>query len=240
MPVRDINKVTHTNRYRLPKNYGYGTGNFSAQWEVRLWRPGGASTQSANFSITGEIRRDYSGEVQACGRLDEDLLLFAEKGLLKDKDGMLPELLRWQGFHVDRGPWYYVDNSLYWYKIYLRREGKLPPSPHFWERDERPEDAKALDYFKSTIIFGALDDDKIPEIPELPRAPDASDAHVYEPRVAEQRQIAWSKRCAEVVDETLTPWLQGRLPRLMALFEADMVRWFGPEILVPSDSKDTP
>ncbi len=82
-------------------------------------------------------------------------------------------------------------------------------------------------------------DDAIPAIPDFPRAPDKSDAYVYDPKTVLQRQHAWVKRCAAIVDETLIPWLNGRLPRLMALFEADMVRWFGPEILVTPDGKDS-
>lgn len=55
-----------------------------------------------------------------------------------------------------------------------------------------------------------------------------------------QRHVAWVKRCEAIVDGTIVPWLNGRLPRLMALFEADMVRWFGPEILVSPDGEDSP
>lgn len=241
MPVRDINKTTHTATYPVPKDLAYGSADpLYATWEVRLWKPSDDDPQPAHFSVTGETRYLNARDIESGGCIHDLLLEFAKRDLLNARDAIVPSLLRWHLFDVTEGPMHYVAYGVYWYKIYLRREGKLPKSVNFWERDDRPKDAKALDCFKSTIIFGALEDDKIPELPELPRAPDASDAHVYEPRVAEQRQIAWRKRCAEVVDETLTPWLQGRLPRLMALFEADMVRWFGPEILVPSDSKDTP
>jgi hypothetical protein len=242
MPVRDINKVTHSQVYDLPKDYGYGPGDFVAQWEVRLWRPGGASTQPANFSITGEIKRRGYREPQACGRLDDDLREFAKLGRLQGKDVILPELLKWQGFHVDRGPWYYVENGLYWLHRHLRHAGRLPEAVESYLRStrdyEKAEDAKGLDHFKSTIAFGALDDDAIPELPELPRAPDASDAHIYELKEIERRHHAWVRRCEAIVDDVIVPWLNGRLPRLMALFEADMVRWFGPEILTAPDGKE--
>lgn len=237
MPVRDINKSLKSDVYDAPRDLAHGYGR-KARWDAHLWKPSDTSTQSACFGVTGDIWLPGARDVDSCGCLHDDLVEFGKRGLLKGKDEILPDLIRWHGFHVDRGPWYYIENSTYFYKIYLRREGRLPPGVKFWEHD-RPEDAQALDHFKSTIVFGALDDDAIPEISELPRAPDASDAYVYDPKTALQRQHAWVKRCEAIVDETLIPWLNGRLPRLMALFEADMVRWFGPEILVTPDSKDS-
>lgn len=241
MPVRDINKTTHTATYPVPPDLAYGSHRaLYAKWEVRLWKPSDDDPQPAHFSVTGELRYPNAHDIKSGGRLHALLLKFAKRGLLDARDAIVPSLLRWHLFDVANGPMHYVANGVFWYKIYLRRQGKLPKSANFWDRDDRPEDAEALKHFKSTIIFGALDDDKIPDLPELPRAPDVSDAYVYEPKVAEQRQIAWRRRCAEIVDETLTPWLNGRLPRLLALFEADMVRWFGPEILVSPDGKDSP
>jgi len=237
VPVRDINKSLKSAVYNTPEDLAFGAGR-QAQWEARLWKPSGTSPQSASFSITGEIKHPRAKDAECCGCIHDTLVEFSKRGILKGKDQILPELIRWHGFHVDRGPWYYIETSTYFYKIYLRREGRLPPGVAYWERD-RPEDVRALDHFKSTIVFGALDDDAIPAIPDFPRAPDKSDAYVYDPKTVLQRQHAWVKRCAAIVDETLIPWLNGRLPRLMALFEADMVRWFGPEILVTPDGKDS-
>lgn len=239
MPVRDINKTTHTATYPVPEDLAYSRSRtLYAQWKVRLWKPSDDSSQPAHFSVTGETRYPGARDIESGGCIHDLLLEFAKRGLLNERDAIVPSLLRWHLFDVANGPMHYVANGVYWYKIYLRREGRLPKSVNIWDRDDRPEDAKALDHFKSTIVFGALDDDAIPEIPELPRAPDASDVNVYEPKVAEQRQIAWRKRCEATVDDVIVPWLNGRLPRLMALFEADMVRWFGPKILVTPDAKE--
>jgi hypothetical protein len=209
-----------------------------------LWRPGGASTQPASFCVTGEIKTEGARGAVACGRLDDTLRAFAKRGLLQDKDVILPDLLRWNGFHVDRGPWYYIENSTYWLQRHLRAIGQLPPPIESWlqstRESDKADDAKALDYFKSTIVFGALDDDAIPPIPEMPRGPDATDEYVYDRDTVQQRHAAWVKRCEALVSDAITPWLKGRLPRLMALFEADMVRWFGPDILVPSDNQEQP
>lgn len=244
MPVKDISHTTHTATYPVPKDLAYGQPGLVTCWEVRLWKPGGDSPQSANFSVTGETRVPGRRDVESCGCIHDLLVEFDRRKLLQGKDARVPGLVRWHGWHVDRGAWSYVENSTYWYKRHLRHLNQLVPGVEYWER-QRPEaardDANALDHFKSTIVFGALPDDVIPAIPPMPRAPDATDEFLYEPHVAKKRYRDWVKRCEATVDDALVPWLNGRLPRLMALFEADMVRWFGPEILTtPETPKEAP
>lgn len=238
MPVRDINKTTHTATYPVPEDLAYGSRRtLYATWEVRLWKPSDDHPQPAHFSVTGETRYPNARDIESGGCIHDLLLEFAKRGLLNERDAIVPSLLRWHLFDVKNGPMHYAANGAFWYKKYLRHTKVLPPTVDWWDRDSK-DGPETLDHFKSTIVFGALADDAIPALPEFPRSPDESDAHVYEPAVALRRKHDWVRRCEAIVDETIVPWLNGRLPRLLALFEADMVRWFGPEILVTPDAKE--
>jgi hypothetical protein len=233
MPVKDTIKTTKTQTYEVPLDLAYGTRGELAQWSPRLWKPSPASPQPAHFNVTGETWVPGRRGIESGGCLHELLQEFSARGLLTGRDAILPELVKWHGFSVRTGPTYYIENTLFWYKRHLRNEGRLPPSANPWER-EQPGDKNALPHFKACCVFGILPYDTVPELPPFPRQPSVNDHWVYGEKKAEARLNAWRKRCAEVVEEALTPWLNGRLPRLMEIFEGDMVRWFGPEILEES------
>lgn len=230
MPVRDINKKRPTAVYRMPKELNWGQKDLVGRWEGSLWKPSSESTQPAHFSVTGETWIPGRSDFESGGCLHKELERMGALALLQGHDAILPSLVKWHLFDVKNGPMHYVENAIFHYTTYLRHEGVLPPGVHPWDAP-REEDKNAFQYFKSGILFGVLDDDVVPELPPLPRAPDRSDAWVYDAETAEARHVAWVKTGKKLVRDTLTPWLTGRLPRLMALFEADMVRWFGSEIL---------
>lgn len=233
MPVKDIIRVTRSEEYDMPKTLQNTRFREVAQWEARLWKPSPDSHQPAHFSITGQTKVPHKWDIEQGGMLHDLLFEFERRGLLRGKDKLLPGLTRWHLFDVKGGPMHYVANGSYHYKLHLRHLGVLPLSEYAHRNPRDNEGPKALDYFKNTIIFGALPDDVIPEIPPMPRPPPASDAYVYDANVATQRRKEWLARCENLVSNTLAPWLEGRLPRLMELFEADMVRWFGPDIVEP-------
>lgn len=231
MPVKDINKNRFTEQYEMPRDLRTSPRRQEyARWKGNLWKPFPGHPQPAHFSVTGETRYPAGRDINSGGCLHELLREFDARGLLLERDKILVKLIRWHLFDVREGPMHYVANGVFWFCNHLRHVGVLPEAPESWLR-KRPEDARALEHFKTTIVFGALDDDAIPEIPPMPRQPPSTDAYVYEPTEAKARDIAWRKACVKLVEDTLTPWLQGRLPRLMQLFEEDMAQWFGPEIL---------
>lgn len=53
---------------------------------------------------------------------------------------------KWHSVHVEKGPWYYIENSMYW----LGRRG--------W-RNRRPDSPPNLDHFKSTVRWGEVASD---------------------------------------------------------------------------------
>lgn len=224
--VKDEIRVTKTKLYALPKSLDHDDW---AEFEVSFWKPSKGSKQPANFSLTGATYRGPSKREGSFGRLHTLLQKMGDADLLEGKDKMLPRLIKWAGFHVDRGPWYYIENSVFHYSQYLKSEGRMPLSLKSYKNPEQPE--PFLKYFKSTIVFGALHDDAIPSIPPWPRAPEMSDEYIYDEKTQEARKKAWERACDKVLEDTLRPWLEGRLPRLMELFETDMVEWFGPDIV---------
>ncbi len=239
MPVKDIIKNKFTERYEMPADLRSRPRRQEyARWEGNLWKPYPGHPQPAHFGVTGETRYPEGRDINSGGCLHELLREFDARGLLLERDKILVKLIRWHLFDVREGPTHYVANGVYWFCNHLRHEGILPEAAESWLR-KRPEDAKALEHFKTTIVFGALSDDVIPEMPPMPRPPSSTDAYVYEPAEAKARDIAWRKACVKLVEDTLTPWLLGRLPRLMQLFEEDMAQWFGPEILeAPVENKE--
>jgi len=225
--VKDEIRVTKTKLYALPEGLDHDDW---AQFEVSLWKPSKDSKQPANFSLTGATYRGSSKREGSFGRLDRLLQKMGDADLLEGKDKMLPRLIKWIGFHIDRGPWYYIENSVFHYSQYLKSEGLMPLSLKSYKNPDRHR--PYLDYFKSTVV---LSDETIPEIPPWPRAPEKSDEYIYDVKTQEARKKAWDCACDKVLEDTLRPWLEGRLPRLMELFEKDMVEWFGPDIIETND-----
>ena len=130
------------------------------------------------------------------------------------------------------GPWYYIENNTYWYIQHLQHVGVLPKDVWPWDRNDRSQEyAQALTNLKTGCVYGALTEDALPLLPQMPRKPDASDYWVYDRKEADHRYKQWVYACHALAKATLTTWLEPRLPRLMELFEADMIEWFGPDIV---------
>lgn len=228
MPVRDISKTTYTATYPVPEDLASGQRKLRVRWEVSLYKPSDNDPQPAYFRVKGATWIQGQHCLESAGCLHDLLVSLATRGLLNERDAIVPSLLRWHMFNVKYGPSQYIANSLFWYKKYLRHIKVLPPPVDWWwDSKDEPE---ALDHFKSTIVFGALDNDTLPAVPEMPHEPDSNDPY-NEPKVVRQRHRNWVRQCEIAVDAAITPWLKERLPRLMPVFEADMVRWFGPKIL---------
>lgn len=231
MAVRNESVTTQSEIYDMLKIRPCCSG----QWTARLDRHSG---QNAYFAVTGEIwetlRGRKRGEIGG-GCLHDDLQALADTGKLRGRDTILPELLRWHLFDVRRGPMHYIANGVYWLQRHLRSTGTLP-GPRSTQRylastteSDKAEDKRALECFKSTIVFGALADDEIPAIPDFGPNKFAG----AEGSEADKRD-AWIIYCESEIDRVIRPWLEARLPRLMEAFEADMVRWFGPGIVEPA------
>ena len=149
-------------------------------------------SQSPSFCITGEVKSGPG--IIACGRLDEDIARHFRS---------LRPYQRWNNCHVDRGPWYYVENALY--HAGLSQNLGAPAGecyPANWE------------HFKSCVVWGA--------VPET----DTGETLVKLMSIS----IAWSR---EEVVPLVTEWLQARKDRLMAAFRADMGKLFGSEAIGP-------
>lgn len=209
MPVKDVKILTQSKSYRLNPPID---GIYNIQWDIQLWKfDPPYAPQAAYFSITGKGNYDkFKKFGSSFGRHNDLILKLSERGILKEKDKLLPQLIKWHSFSVTEGPSYYIENSLYNFKLYLRGLGKLSLSEESSLNPTTETQIKSLGQFKTSSLFGYLPDDLIPIV-------DVS--------------IPF-KLTEDVVDGILLPWLHERLPKLMTLFETDMVKWFGETILV--------
>lgn len=64
----------------------------------------------------------------------------------------LVSLLKWHGFHIYRGPWYYIENGKFWLEMYYGKivKGIYAPDPK--------------EAFCSTVVFGIVEGDVFPEL----------------------------------------------------------------------------
>jgi hypothetical protein len=93
-----------------------------------------------HFSLTGETT--YRERMDSCGCLHEDIRkAFPE----------LAPFIRWHLTDNTGTPMHYAANGVYWLV-----------ANHAIAAKETP--AKALDYFKSTVVFGAVEGDEVPEL----------------------------------------------------------------------------
>src|SRR5215213_8044387 len=72
------------------------------------------ASQSADLSLTGEVyeRKGYgwAREPHSCGQC---------QGRYKAHFPEVAKFNKWHMCHVDRGPWYYIENTRYWFDGYL-------------------------------------------------------------------------------------------------------------------------
>lgn len=232
MSVRNVKMTKASEIYTLPNEGRWA--RCSARWQARLDCHSG---QEAHFAVTGDIWETAKGRNRgwvSAGMLHDDLRDFAQSGGLRGNDAILPELTRWHLCAVRSGPMHYVPNGLYWLKRHLRSIRALPgprASEHYLASltaSEQERDRHALESFKRAIVFGALADDEIPVIPDF-----GPNKFAGAEGTEADKSDAWIVYCESEIERVICPWLEARLPRLMAAFEADMVRWFGPEIVEP-------
>lgn len=165
------------------------------------------SGQAPYLSMTGELRsiigeRDggyICGRVNSCGCMHEDVLAY------------IPEFapfVRWHLVSTDQ-PMHYKANAMYWAGFnseWCKGEANDPPN---------------LAHVKSTIIYGALEDDQEFDLDGV---------------VAYTRQWikcpSTSSRQGRLIDVgndvrgTFERWLDARKPRLMEKFKSDMFTLF--------------
>ena len=136
--------------------------------------------QDPYWSVTGEIQRKAKNDwwmEDSSGRVH---------GEIAKRFPELAPAIRWHLCGVPSGPMHYEANGLYWWEHYTG--ARLVDRCSMGQHRTSQEAGEA--YFKSTIVFGALPDDKLPPVT-------TSNAGVR-------------------------AWLQGRLPRLMEIFRADV------------------
>ncbi len=232
MPVRDINRSSHSGIY-LAKDQPYKNAKVRLQFDGHLWKPTPDSPQPAHFGITGvmskrkEPMQDHHAMSYGCLHDELDAI----KHRLRGRDVLLPKRLRWHLFDVRCGPMHFGPNAAYWLQLHLRREGVLPQTVTHWTHKNGEARDNPLESFKRTVLFGELEDDAMPELPDQPRRPDKSNVWIYDSNTVYKKELGWELEAERRIKASVTEWCAKRLPRLMALFEADMVAWFGPDIM---------
>lgn len=226
------------NRTYLSRWYAIGRSTVG-QFKAELHKIDG---QAAYFAITGEERQTSPNgsplpgdrALVSCGQLHGQL--FAMVGQLRDLDELLPKLTRWQHCRITEGPMHYIENGCYWWMRHLAEIGKLPRlreneydlNDHIYFKKES-YDPDPVEAYQHTVIHGALKDDTLPpEDFDLPKPPDKAAVH-YDDNYIETRK-AWAQTCRDIIKDTIRRHLEPRLPRLMALFEEDMVEFWGPDV----------
>jgi hypothetical protein len=96
--------------------------------------------QGAYFAATADTWEQNPGNHHwyeaSCGMLHDKIIRYFPK---------YEKYLKWHLCHLDRGPWYYFENSLFW----AGKKGQYKDTPN----------AK---HFKSTIVYGAAEGDDVP------------------------------------------------------------------------------
>lgn len=111
--------------------------------------------QGPYFSLTAEeydTRHRPRNEPVACGRMDEEIAR------------AFPQARPFQmytGWHLDRGEWYYIDNTMFW--LGFTRDGHpsraLDGKPH--------KDVPNYEYAKSSCAYGAVEGDETVDLATL-------------------------------------------------------------------------
>jgi hypothetical protein len=201
-----------------------GTDGYSYTFKASFWKSSRVPQQPAHFSITHE-------SINSCRVVSDRLIALFPEAPFELKQ--LFKLDKWHLWDVKNGAMHYIGNAQYWYKLYLVKEGKLlvnDQDPYGLYRPEKcPEDALKL--FKSTVAFGEIKGEKLPQI-KLD--------HVLRPTNAEKLVLDnWNSLRKQAinkiyydVDKQIQAWCENRFPTIMQLFEKDMVEFWGPEVLI--------
>lgn len=123
-------------------------------------------------------------------------------------------LVRWHLCDDRAEPLHYIANGKYWLEKHL---GIFKVFENSENEGRRPGEPEPFEAFKSTIVFGALDDDDqrlitvlATEAPDPTTLPELEDTH--------------KERNARAVVNAATRWLRGRSERLKETMVADMDR----------------
>ncbi len=134
--------------------------------------------QDPYFSITGELRG--SDGYRAFGCLHDDIQKHCKE---------VAPLVKWHLVSLVKGPMHYIDNAVFWWKRSLMTEPE-------YKGDTTAIGEKALENFKSTVVYGSTSLDFIG---------------------FRQRE--------EISTEVLTTWLNLRFNEMMESFYEDMRRY---------------
>lgn len=117
---------------------------------------------------------------------------------------------RWKLTFVYEGPMHYVANAQYW----------ILASMGLSEYHEGGGRNQALTNFKGTVVFGALDGDKMPEFePIIPELPSTIDWIHDDADKMRKKRIQDYKA---YIEDSVKGWCLTRLPALMKQFEKDI------------------
>ena len=152
--------------------------------------------QGPYLSCTYEEKHRHTRRVEAVGCLGREML---ERCGVYDS---MWTLVRWHLCNLDSGPMHYEANAVFWAE---RMTGCLayPPAPY-----DRTDPVEA---FKSTVIFGAVDGDAMPDLNPL----SYDDCGDCDPVVVKSLKRAH-------VRKTVTDWCRARYSALMRMFETDL------------------
>lgn len=99
-------------------------------------------SQSAHFSVTGEVRRKGAKDCDMCGCIHDEIARHFPE---------LRGLIKWHLCSVTDGPMHYLANAQYWWE--------LATGESRWAKDRKPYDPDPMQAFRSTVVYGALADD---------------------------------------------------------------------------------
>lgn len=224
--LRDIQLSYTTCRYPYPGG--------SIRLEAQMWKPSANSTQKANFSVCGSTY-DTNGRCVGGGQVSPEHL---DLHLLTPRDKQVVELRKWHLMGLD-GPLHYAANAAYWYLRHLYDSGKLPEHKLSYLRTYTPpryestDAEKCLKHFRSTVIFGTIEGDEMPQV-DLTFPPEPPKSLVYIGLKANEYETAydkWVDVCHKHVSDQIHRWCEKRYVTVMNQFEQDMIDFWGKEIV---------
>lgn len=171
---------------------------------VGFWHPGNGAAQLPHFSVTGTVERQNR-------RPNEDIIA---GGCLHDEIRKhFPELaglIRWHLCDDDGVPMHHEANAAFW--------AQTAAGCSEWER--RPYDPDPVETFKSTVVFGAVDGDTMPNLTVPDSVVDEADPRMLS--VRERGTIGWRKIVSRGLVTDVYAWCRARLPALKAAFARDI------------------
>jgi hypothetical protein len=173
--------------------------------------------QEPYFAVGGEIE-GFNGAVwenHSCGCLHDQI---AEH---------FPELagvIRWHLCTESTGPMHYVANAVHRWSLHCQQTGKIPLAEKEWQRPGK-NDPDQIEAFKSHVVFGAVEGDKLPELPKKGEPTVAAKVSPWDPDVLEEApEPQWDIRA----------WCEARLPALLEAMRSDIAA-IDHEAMLPKD-----